>query len=93
MRTLTAPVASAAAAVKGLHCTPLATARGALDCRPRCGWTVAKELKLLCIPSGCFFRPIMDQGRKFLTQIGPGSDFLVSVQLRTRGDQFNFSFI
>ena len=54
MSTLTAPVASAAAAVKGLHCTPLATARGALDCRPRSGWALDTELKLRRIQFGCF---------------------------------------
>ena len=59
MSTLTAHVASAAAAVNGL--ATLAALRElknsslAVDCRPRCGWKVDTELKLWCIQSRCFF--------------------------------------
>src|SRR5688572_13718056 len=35
----------------------------------------------------------MDQRQKVLTQIGPGIDFLVPVQRRTRGDQSNFLYL
>ena len=38
-----------------------------------------------------FFLPSWTSARKFLTQIGPGTDFLAPVRLRTRGDQSNFS--
>ncbi len=87
MSTLTARVASAAAAVNGLavlvELRELKNSSLAVDCRPRCGWKVATELKLLCIQSG-YFLTIMDQRQKFLTQIGPVSDFLDPVQPRTR---------
>jgi hypothetical protein len=59
MSTLTAHVASAAAAVNGLaalaELRELKNSSLAVDCRPRCGWKVDTELKLLCIQFECFF--------------------------------------
>lgn len=59
MRTLTAHVASAAAAVNGLAALAalreLKNSSLAVDCRPRCGWKVDTELKLRRIQFGLLF--------------------------------------
>ena len=70
MSTLTAHVASAAAAVNGLaalaELRELKNSSLAVDCRPRCGWKVDTELKLRASSLDAFLT-IRDQCQKFLT--------------------------